>query len=122
MADLPRKVATRLEHTGHAPSDRAQRMAQQVGQAHEQTKAFVTSLPFTNGWALVTGLVFGAGVAQDVTHGLNSTSVGYIEVRRYGTNVSNVVGESGTAPADPLNQVQLITTLATRRDILFFVL
>lgn len=41
---LPKRVAMRTEHTGTAPGDRAQRMAQVVGQAHEQTKSVVAAL------------------------------------------------------------------------------
>jgi hypothetical protein len=44
MATLPRKVAKIAEFTGHAPADRAQVMAQRVGAAHEQTKAYVQVL------------------------------------------------------------------------------
>lgn len=43
-AVLAKKVAVRQELTGVASQDRAQRMAQQVGQAHELTKAVVTAL------------------------------------------------------------------------------
>lgn len=43
-AVLPKKVAVRQEFTGVVAQDRAQRMAQQVGQAHELTKAVVAAL------------------------------------------------------------------------------
>jgi hypothetical protein len=44
MASLPKAIAFRAEPTGHAGADRAQRMAQDVGRAHEQTKAYVKAL------------------------------------------------------------------------------
>lgn len=43
-SSLSKKVAVRLEYTGQAAQDRAQRMAQQVGQAHEATKSVVEAL------------------------------------------------------------------------------
>jgi hypothetical protein len=43
-AALGRKVPMRVEHTGNASGDRAQRMAQQVGQSHEVTKTLVAAI------------------------------------------------------------------------------
>lgn len=75
--------------------------------------------PFAMGWTVVA-VTFAAGVAQDVAHNLNTTDVGYFSVRNYGANVANTFGESGVAAADPPNQRQLITTLASTHDILFY--
>lgn len=119
MATLPRKLAFRQEHTGDHVLDRAQRGAQKATDGVNTLTTAFNSVPFLNG-KLVTGLVFTAAVAKTVTHGLGRVAAGYIIVRNYGANVANVVGESGAAAADPLNQIVLITTVNSTFDIWFF--
>ncbi len=63
MVALPRKVAMRVELTGNAPGDRAQRMAQVVGQAHEQTKGVVAALANVAYVELATDVSLGASAA-----------------------------------------------------------
>lgn len=106
------KIALGRVQTGTFQGDLMQAQARAAA-------AKVNTLPFTKGWVIVTGVVFAAATARDVTHNLGTTDIGYFVVRSYGTNVSNIIGESGTA-SDPDNATRLITTLAGTRDILFF--
>src|SRR5882724_11218167 len=53
-AQLPKKIATRREHTGDPALDRVQRQAQDVTAAHEQTKAIVAALANSVSVALTT--------------------------------------------------------------------
>lgn len=73
-AVLPKKVAFRAEHTGDVARDRMQRMAQQVGQAHEATKLIVTALANQSYVALTTDktLATSASYATLLTASINS--------------------------------------------------
>jgi hypothetical protein len=63
-ASLPKAIAFRAEPTGHAASDRAQRMAQDVGRAHEQTKVVVSAVDARTKRGVLRLVLSGAG---DVT-------------------------------------------------------
>lgn len=100
------------EHTGDTLLDRIQ----------ATVRALLTALdliPFLRGRA-ITGIVFAAGTARTVRHGLGRPMRGYFVTRVYGTNVANGVGESGAVAADPQNEIVLITTLAGTRDFWFY--
>lgn len=108
----PKTLTPRREHT----PDRAAAAVQQSTADMAKVLGFC---PLLRG-KLVTGIVFAAGVERVVRHGMGVRATGYIEVRRYGANVANGIGESGTVATDPKNEIWLITTLDTTRDIWFF--
>ncbi len=113
------RIPFQRQHSGTFAGDLAQRTAQRTAQELNATKEALDAVPILDGVA-VTGVVFAAGVAQTVTHGLGRALTGYLVTRAYGANVSNSVGESGAAAADPLNKVVMITTLACTRDFWFY--
>lgn len=57
---LPKRVAVRVEHTGDTSQDRAQRLARDVANAHELTKAFVAILANRSYAALATDTTIAA--------------------------------------------------------------
>jgi hypothetical protein len=103
----------RSEQTGNPAIDRIQ----------NGVRALITALrliPFLWGGKHVTGIVFAAGVAQVVRHGLGHRANGYIITRSYGSNVAIRFGESGATTADPANEISLVTTLASTFDVWFY--
>jgi hypothetical protein len=99
-------------HTGDRQMESIQRAREDVAQV-------VNDCPFIRGKA-VRGVLFAAGVGRLVTHRLGYRPKGYLITRNYGLNVANVVGESGTIPADPNNQIWLLTTVNATVDLWFF--
>lgn len=106
----------RNEQTGNAVLDRIQSNVRQLVHAFG---SLLATVPFLSRGKLVT-VTFAAGVAQTVQHNLGKKCRGYIVVRNYGTNVSNVFGETGAVATDPLNQIVLITSVASKFDVWFF--
>jgi len=107
----------KLSNPRVAPGDRERSTLER---GIERLQGFLRLVPFLNG-NLVTGIVFAAGVAKTIDHGLGRPVRGYIVVRNYGTNVANFVGEQPLAqPSDPSKQINLITTLASTMDVWFF--
>lgn len=65
-AVIPRRVAYRLEPTGTAAGDRTQRLAQQVGQAHEATRSVVEAISNTVASSLATDTTIAAAAYATV--------------------------------------------------------
>lgn len=102
----------RSEQTGQPGLDRIQQNVRDL-------IALVKLVPFLFGGKLVTALVFAAATARTVRHGLGHRFNGYIVVRNYGTTIS-VVGETGTAAGDPLNEIIMSSPAASTYDIWFY--
>ncbi len=102
----------RTEHTGNPVLDRMQAAVRDL-------VAFLGLVPMLRG-KLITGVVFAAGVAKTIDHGLGRTPRGFFSVRSYGTNVANAIGMASTQPTDTTRQINLITTLASTHDVWFW--
>ena len=100
-AVIPRKVAFRLEPTGHAGSDRAQRLAQQVGQAHEATRSVVEAISNTVASALAADTTIAAAAYATV---LSSSITTTLQAGSIDVTVS-VGGTKTTAAGNVLFQV-----------------
>lgn len=105
------KIALGRVQTGTFTGDRMQAQARSAS-------VKVNGLPFVGGWTVVKAVAFTAATARDVTHGLNSTDIGYFIVRSYGTNPVDL-NESGTA-ADPASSRRLVSSATGTADVLFF--
>ncbi len=109
----------RNEQTGQPGLDRVQANVRDLVEVVKQLSV-VRLVPFLFSGKHIKGIVFAAGVAKTVRHGLGHRFNGYIITRSYGTNVGIRFGESGAAAADPLNDIVLITTLASTFDVWFY--
>jgi hypothetical protein len=127
MPSLPRAVPKRLQFTGDHGNDRAQRMAQEVGVAHEQTKAVVSDLATRlataeaslasavaliaasvspkGGIFLLNVVVTTAGVS--LAHTLGRIPIGYVltRTRAASTPAAFIFGDNGAHTTTLLNLI-----------------